>query len=188
MINLTEILTVHRKSGTDKAYFELIRPITDPWKNIDDIIDFVRRWNKRVPIGRNKESIKKTILNLKPKLIQFQSLGLESFEFNEKNETSLFFVFDVLSKTALKTVGTTKLLHGLYPNLFVMWDKGICKKYGCYENAAGYVIFLKLMQELAQSLLREKDKESLTQETGVTIPKLIDEYNWHHFSTSKMFK
>src|SRR3989338_7512930 len=109
----------------DKTYVELILPIKDVWTELDFVIDFVRRWNRRVPIGKNKEKIKHVVLSLKTKFQQLEDFYLEDFDFSEKNKSLIKEIFKELSKTALKSTGTTKLLHGMNPNLFVMWDKGI---------------------------------------------------------------
>jgi hypothetical protein len=76
-------------------------------------------------------------------------------------------------------------MHGINPNLFVMWDQGICIHYGVYPNSAGYVIFMKLMQEEIKGLLKKHSKREIIKNSGRTLPKLIDEYNWKNFRTSK---
>jgi len=169
----------------DEAYKELILPIKDPFENVDSIIEFVRKWNRRVPIGKNKDKIREVIISLKNEFETIKHYNLEDFEFVPKNIEIVKRIFDKLSATALKFTGTTKLMHGMNPNLFVMWDKGICIHYGFYPNSTGYINFMKLMQEKIQEILKNHSKEEIIKETGVSLPKLIDEYNWLNFRTSK---
>lgn len=189
-ITYKDLLEAHESKmiGYDKAYVELILPIKDTWREIDSVIDFVRRWNSRVPVGKNKEKIKEIILSLKSEFDSLKDFNLETFEFNMENIRIVKKIFNTLSKTILKHTGTTKLMHGMNPNLFVMWDKGICITYGVYPNSEGYIIFLKLMQEKILGILKEKRKEYLIKKTGKSLPKLLDEYNWTHFKTSISIK
>lgn len=185
-----ELISAHKEKifQLDKAYIELILPIInkDSWEHLDSILDFVRRWNKRVPIEKNKEKIKKVVLSLRNEFESIKKYNIENFEFNLENINKLKNIFDKLSETVLKSTGTTKLMYAINQNLFVMWDKGICIKYGFYPNSTGYIHFMKLMQEQIKEILKEHNKEKLIEETGRTLPKLIDEYNWINYSTSKM--
>ena len=45
---------------------------------------------------------------------------------------------------------------------------------------------METIQEIAVDLLKEHKREEIFRETNRTIPKLLDEYNWVNFSTSKM--
>ena len=67
-----------------------------------------------------------------------------------------------------------------------MWDNGICEHYGYYHNSVGYGLFLQKMQVIAKLVIVNKKYNK--QQLGITIPKLIDEYNWAKFSTAKMNK
>jgi len=186
-MNYNDLVIAHRSKELefDKTYLELILPIKDSWVELDAVIDFVRRWNRRVPIGKNKDKIKRAVLRLKPKFQQLKKCSLDDFDFSEKNVALIKEIFHELSETALKSTGTTKLLHGLNRDLFVMWDKGICEQYGCYQNENGYILFLRMMQDKARELIKEKTKAEVEKELGRTLAKLIDEYNWMNFRTSK---
>ncbi|MGA1980191.1 MAG: hypothetical protein ABSG99_06485 [Sedimentisphaerales bacterium] len=184
MIPYDELIKITNEHQPDEAY-ELVSPNEDPWCNLDSIIDFVRRWNKRVPIGKNKNKIKAVALNLREEFNAFKNCFIEDFDFTQKNAELIKAIFDTLSETVLKFTGTTKLMHGINPNLFVMWDKGICIHYGVYPNSAGYIIFMKLMQEEIRGLLKKYSKKEIIKNTNRTLPKLIDEYNWKNFRTSK---
>lgn len=175
-----------KEAQYDKAYKELILPTKDSWKELDSIIDFVRRWNKRVPIGKNKDKIKEVILSLRKEFEVFKNCCIENFDFTQENIGLIKKIYDTLSKTVLKSTGTTKLMHGMNPNLFVMWDKGIYDHYGCYPNSTGYIRFMESMQEIIVKILKQHNKEEIIKETNRTLPKLVDEYNWMHFRTSKV--
>ncbi len=187
-ISYEDLIEAHnsKEAQYDKAYKELISSIKDSWQDLDSIIDFVRRWNKRVPIGKNKDKIKEVILSLKEEFEIFKDSCIESFYFTPDNIDLIKKIYDTLSKTVLKSTGTTKLMHGMNPNLFVMWDKGIYDHYGCYPNSVGYIRFMESMQEIIGEILNQHDKEKIIKETNRTLPKLVDEYNWMHFRTSKI--
>jgi hypothetical protein len=185
MIQFDELIKITREYKLDDAYKSVLS-IEDPWKNLDSIIDFVRRWNKRVPIGKNKDEIKNVILSLQDKFSAFKNASIENFEFANESDNLISIIFDDLSRTVLKSTGTSKLMHGINPKLFFMWDKGICIHYGVYPNSAGYVNFMKLMRNEIKELLKGHSKEEILKNTNRTLPKLIDEYNWEHFRTSKL--
>jgi hypothetical protein len=188
MIPYDKLMKIINKPQSDDAYKVVL--LEKPWDNtnLDLIIDFVRRWNKRVPIRKNKNKIKKVVLSLRGKFDVLKNCCIENFSFTEKNKKLVKSIFDALSETALKITGTAKLMHGINPRLFVMWDKGICGHYGVYPNSAGYINFMKLMQEAINELLNEHGKREIVKKTNRTLPKLIDEYNWKYFSTSKYAK
>lgn len=71
---------------------------------------------------------------------------------------------------------TSKALHLVAPNLFMMWDRAIRTHYGFKESGDEYVRFLITMQNWMISLnpmikeFQNRYKKSST--------KIIDEYNW----------
>ncbi len=96
---------------------------------------------------------------------------------------------------------TSKLLHILQPELFVMWDKEIMKEYMIRNhqvsaNGQGYCTYLKLMQQIAHQISIEFQKANLNpprqqnQDPAVylstqmnynppkTLAKYLDEFNW----------
>jgi len=187
-----DLINAHKNYETkfdfDKVYKKLIQPIKDPWADLDSIIEFVRKWNRRVPIGRNKEKIKEVVLSLSKKFGILKNYNIENFEFNQKNIEIVKIIYQKLSETVLRNTGTTKIMHAINTinkNLFIMWDKGICQHYGYYQNSTGYIHFMKEMQENAQKIIKEHNKSDIITKTGITLPKLLDEYNWINYRTSK---
>jgi hypothetical protein len=87
-------------------------------------------------------------------------------------------------------VATSKLLHMINPNLFVMWDNGIAYGYGLKLNGRSYAYdFLpKMKEEVDEAILtymRENasNRSSATSELQIqnsnrTLAKLIDEFNF----------
>ena len=86
-ITYDDLIEAHKSKdmGYDEVYSELILPIKNPWEEIDSIIEFVRRWNSRVPVGRNKDKIKEAVLTLKNEFDSLKHFNLEDFEFNTEN-------------------------------------------------------------------------------------------------------
>ena len=195
-VSYNDLLKIHNAevANFDKAYELILNK--DSWQNLDNVIEFLSKWNTRVPIRRNKEEIKRTIISLKEAFNSLERISLENFNTNEETLKSTERIFEILSKLELKTpsgrpvhlksTGVSKVMHAMNPNLFVMWDNGICEYYGCYPNAKGYIRFMETMQEIARSILKEHKVEEIFKNTNRTLPKLLDEYNWAKFSTSKM--
>jgi hypothetical protein len=194
-ISYEELLKVHedKAENFDKAYYLILNK--NPWQNPDNIIEFLRRWNTRVPIKRNKGKIEGTINSLKSEFDSLKTVKLENFNEKLDNIEITERIFEKLSRIELKTpkgkiirlksTGVSKIMHAINQNLFVMWDNGIAEYYGCATNAKGYIRFMETMQDMCIELLNQHNGNIL-KETGRTIPKLLDEYNWMKFSSSKM--
>ena len=90
----------------------------------------------------------------------------------------------------LGPTGASKAIHLLNPNLFVMWDDGIRKRYKIYKNnATNYIRFLKTMKCLSNKVVHSYCQEFGCSENKAlveiskkadnrTLAKLIDEYNY----------
>jgi len=88
------------------------------------------------------------------------------------------------SKTGARSpVAVAKALHLLAPDFFPLWDDKIARVYECnYSNssqpAKKYLTFMGKMKQIAQAL-----QESVNaKETGKTLLKLIDEYNYAKYT------
>lgn len=194
-ISYDDLLKIHKKNKDfDKAYEPLLN-VKDPWQDIDKVVDFVRRWDQRVPVGRNKDKIMNTLRSLKDKFSLLNGIELECFNCQPANLDLTEKIFKSLSEIKLRTsnrvihlgsIGASKLMHAMNKCLFVMWDNGICKHYGVYPNEKGYLRFMETMQAVAINILKEHKKVEISKETNRTLAKLLDKYNWINFSTSKM--
>jgi len=80
-------------------------------------------------------------------------------------------------------VGVAKALHLIAPNFFPIWDIEISKGYGChwYKSEFApekYIYFCKKIMDFVQYLLDQRIKDK----TGMTLLKIIDEYNYSKFT------
>jgi len=120
--------------------------------------------------------IKKVKSILRPlKKENFRKINFDNYSKEIKKSFKLLSEMKGIQKT-----GTSKILHLLFPKIFVMWD-GYIRKY--YKFGKGdeedYLNFLKLMQKLFPYV---KDYK------GRTAPKLIDEHNFKTISMPKLNK
>ena len=94
-----------------------------------------------------------------------------------------------------ETTGTSKVLHMLNPQLFVMWDNKIRGGYACSESAQSYSCsFLPRIQMVLTKAIKEAEKqlgldhnhaiEKLCQR-GHTLAKVVDEYNYVKFTWAR---
>jgi len=90
----------------------------------------------------------------------------------------------------VKYTGTSKLLHILNPEFFMIWDQAVRHGYGCSYNEEGYFNFLFRSQKEIQELLKtyKADKGNIKNISKKaykgkekTILKLLDEYNWARY-------
>jgi hypothetical protein len=106
-------------------------------------------------------------------------------------------IFDVFADVLVST-GTSKALHILNPNFFVMWDENIRRVgYGCSGTKEGYFNFLcRSQKEISEIIATYKGdfKDSINPGEEIskkmyspfngkskTILKLLDEYNWARY-------
>lgn len=137
-----------------------------------------------------------------PIITNFSKESLISINLSKKVKNDISNIFDAISccpnKQRHEYTDTSKILHAILPNLFVMWDIAIRNGYvgeecdgKCYGN-----IFMPKMQELAiaslDSFLTERggDYKSASQQislitNGSTLAKLIDEFNYVRFTKRK---
>lgn len=81
------------------------------------------------------------------------------------------------------TTGASKMFHMFYPQVFMMWDTKIRKKYGKKTTGEGYVSFLKDNQGFIQNNTVALNKAYPT----TNHVKLMDEYNFaaHSLDTNR---
>ena len=105
----------------------------------------------------------------------FKELENERFETSDFHNLSkkISFIFNKLNPLIQHT-GTSKVMYFKNPNLFVMWDTGIRKKWEIKEVDAktpeGYISFLNLMKK-EFSHIEWKNKE-------ISFARAIDIYNF----------
>jgi hypothetical protein len=149
------------------------------------------------------EQLAKQIRSSKEAFRKLQGKSLLDIDLDDEG------VKDAIKRTyeaaKIKHIGPTaisKILHLLNPEIYVMWDEEIRKKYKkkykITKNAEGYLNFLNRMQvevkealgerakekgcserEIAEEICRELPSKKLGQEySRKTLAKLVDEYNW----------
>jgi len=120
--------------------------------------------------GFNLDNFIETIKKVEGILHSLKNKEFKTIDFNEhSNEIKKAFNLLVKIKGVQKT-GTPKVLHLLFPKIFVMWDSYIRKHYGFKKgDADDYLNFLKLIQKEFSNVKKYK---------GRSVPKLIDEHNY----------
>jgi hypothetical protein len=88
-------------------------------------------------------------------------------------------------KVSYSPVSTAKSLHLLCPRFFPLWDNRIAKGYGCHwENSKNsfedYWKFMNINYEQVASIRNQSPEPESLKEIGIL--KLIDEYNYVHFT------
>jgi len=126
------------------------------------------------------DNFREIVKELKPSFDKFKGKSIEDIDF-DKYEKEIKYIFDKLSDIkGIKYTGTSKLMHLTIPEVFVMWDGYIRKKYGFKKgDSEDYFNFLKLMQnEFSEFCVKEKR----------TLAKCIDEYNYVKFTLPALEK
>lgn len=163
------------------------------------VLKFLNQWKCRIGY-RCVPYLTKALRESAESLHQFDKCRLEITDLDSTKVEVMEAVFRTITsvKAKRRTVGataTSKILHLVNPNFFVMYDREIRLGYGCSGNELGYTNFMKQMKQLANDVLHEYSSrrnlpmdsafQSLAQECGSyskTVPKLLDEYNWIKFN------
>ena len=137
-------------------------------------------------------SVLKEIL---PKLDQLPSKTILEVNLRDQNTSKLICrSFNRLARFGPRKspTGASKMLHIVYPRLFVMWDEAIRGGYGCSKGEGDqYVDFLRRMQRLANYAICQIENECGVSRgeviarlkcDGHTIAKALDEYNYVKFT------
>ena len=89
-----------------------------------------------------------------------------------------------------EATGASKMLHIIYPDLFLMWDRAIRSGYGGYDWI-WYTDFLRRMQRLANLAVEQAMNERCCSRDQAiklltcgehTLAKTLDEYNYVKFT------
>jgi uncharacterized protein YukE len=201
------------------VYFKALEQLEDVRRDVSElrlkehVIDVIRiflvQWGQMArAIEREKPPTDwdKLTKNIKSQRDAFQRLAgkdLLSIDFDEV-AGDIECIYNKLAEVRnIGATATSKILHLLNPEVFVMWDGKIIEKYKeKYEkvggNAKGYVEFLKAVQREVKEAIEEEAKRSgksekqIVEEICTNLPskklgpeysrksltKLVDEYNW----------
>jgi len=172
----------------------------------DNIITFLNAYKCRIA-NKRKNVIAKEICHVFSDFLE---------NFKKFNENKQLVKVDLTDKSIAKSINdvyknlkeikglgptsVSKIMHVLYPDLFVMWDNTI-KKYFEEHNVKNYLDFLiqmkKEMNELIgsyaedQGISEEKAKKELKEKFyggKKTLIKLLDEFNYVNITTNQKTK
>ena len=114
---------------------------------------------------------RKTISEINPVFEKLKDERFETADF-DKLRKDISFIYDKLNEL-VKQTGATKIMYFKNPNLFVMWDTKIRKKWKIpqiHTTAEDYINFLKLMK---QNFIHIK-----WQNKKISLARAIDAYNF----------
>ena len=107
----------------------------------------------------------------------------------ERNRDRIVKLFDELRRTPFKNrkgkakrigpTATSKVLHLLCPDFFIMWDSTIRREYRLRGLGHDYFEFLKQMREIGREVRTEMQRLEKKYERRPV--KLLDQYNWMRF-------
>jgi len=117
------------------------------------------------------KKFRETINKINPVFEKLKDERFETANF-DKLRGDISFIYDEL-KNLVKQTGASKIMFFKNPNLFVMWDMNIRKKWKIpqtHSTAEDYINFLKLMQK-EFSHIKWNNKET-------SLARAIDMYNY----------
>jgi len=137
-----------------------------------------------------------------PIINKYSDESLITIDFSKEVKKDISIIFDSITYCPIKRrrewTDTSKILHAILPNLFVMWDIAIRNNYvgeecdgNCYSN-----IFMPKMKELAITYLDsflidhggtyESANQKITlMAEDTTLAKIIDEFNFVRYTRKK---
>ena len=174
----------------------------DTQKTEEVVLSFLNAWKCRLSYVCSRD-LTKALKDSSKFLVKLRNQSLESVTLKfliDDNDIQEAFGKISSVQAGRRTVGataTSKILHMIIPDLFVMADENTRFGYGCNENEVGYVNFMWRMKLVGDSLLddysntrkvaRDRAFQKLVSEcrsSATALPKLIDEYNWVKYNPS----
>jgi hypothetical protein len=176
--------------------------------NVNDVrnifVEFLNKWGCRL---RNYDNVTATnlknhILDVHPELLPIQNYSILDFDLdipeNRERAEHIFNSFWFYGSPIAKNFGptaTSKVLHIINPDLFIMWDEAIRLHYWIQDNeiidsGRAYIFYLIETKKIAARLVEEcrerfntTDPASLfSEKLNIKPPhslvKFIDEFNW----------
>lgn len=209
-VNKAKELKINSELG-ECIYIEAIKQLTivqndlqllDDVKHVKRIIKpFLSQWGMMVRIAGRKniewDSLGVTLRSLENKFSVIRDEKILSIDLSDpKIHNSISKIYSELGK--IKYIGgptsVSKILHLFNPEVFVMWDNDIKKKYKeknkkISSSVKGYLEFLKCVQSELSEMLEEQSKKTglsmneiedklIEKFNGLTLARIIDMYNW----------
>ena len=173
-------------------------------KDVQEIVlPFLNKWQCRLSY-KCAAGLTEALQSIEPMVKLFRGLKIESADLLRRirfqgEEVDAFMLiqklFDTVSKVKAgrRTVAftaTSKILHMVLPDFFVMADAEIRKMYGCEANGAGYANFMWRMGILARDLLTqaEGNRHKILDSSrwkGRSLTRLLDNYNYTKFTLKR---
>lgn len=192
-------------------YFEALeklKEVQEDLKKLDDVKHvrrviklFLIHWGSMARVVSRKGlkwiELAETLRNLEKEFGELRKRKMLTVDFNDNTvASSIKTIYKKIR--SYKYLGspttTSKILHLLNPEIFVMWDKAIFVSYHRRNNhidysPEGYLEFLKEMQkEITEAVygyktetgkeLNEIERELRERYSNKTLAKIIDESNW----------
>jgi hypothetical protein len=156
------------------AFYDMAMQIVDKFP-LQACIIILATWNIRrfrfvVKSRQNLIKLKNAIDKCKPLFEKIKYENFQNVNFDSIKDT-VAEIYSTLSKIkGVEYTGASKIMHLFNPNLFVMWDSYIRNYYRFKGDAQSYINFQKRMQKKFGTIKWN--------ETGKTLAKAIDEYNY----------
>jgi len=201
----------HMRSGGDASYDRYFAgphlTLDDPLEHVDEagvapIVQFLRDWRARSYYQSHPGLLIDVLRPVWPDLKALRTSTLLSVDLSPHGPSAkrVSAVFSAVEQGTCgehtvprQTVAASKLLHILHPELFVMWDSAVIRALERQHNLhrtlrceGGYILFLRLMQDVARRAVHECIQRHGTDEAGSvsrlcpcghSLAKVIDEYN-----------
>jgi hypothetical protein len=193
-------------------YVDLILDKRWIWENLiaisdadveDIVIKFLRRWKIRNTQRIKRDKLHETlhVLDEFARILQnFELLDIDLFKNDGRGGDIFTLIMDMYNSIdkvyGIGPTSTSKILHGINPFLFMMWDNKIRLGYGRGENGVGYIGFLHDSQLIIKNVITscqrktgceiEAAKEMIIEgadtHTRMSLVKLLDQYNFMKFA------
>jgi len=185
----------YRKWSENEVWrkFDFSKPLNE--RDIDQIITFLDKWggmarvNGKIKKQMGKDKMYKELIKasqINQSLFSYlKNLEFEDFDFKKAatkecvhGKTYKDVIEEIFEnfENVIKHTSSSKIMHMVNPNLFVMWDKNIRDSWGCSANARGYFNFLIRMQLEFEELVKDYIKVKGVSKTKGT-DKLLNELN-----------
>jgi len=203
-----------QREPRDRFYFEYVNSRDEvAWSSdvgpndveIEKLLTFLNQWSTRCPSDADaRVSFRLAYLEVLPLLRALQGHTLLETGFDGAVAEGMSVsravgsIFEKIASSGSRyeSTGTSKILHVLYPPLFVMWDSAIRGGYAVNGRSGDYAErFLPRIQregrEAVDSYIAERKAGPSTAVReleglcgGRALTKLIDEYNYCRFTLS----
>lgn len=176
-----------------RAYANLILKKRRLWENLDRaspeqirkvIIKFLTLYRVRNTKRIKPKMLKKKIQNIADCLKRLKNKELLSIDLSGYKEDIINTYNGIDSCPGIGATAVSKILHGINPNLFMIWDDTIRIKYRCRDAPEDYFDFLVHSQKFLRKI-PPNERKRLKTTFKRSLPKLLDEFNFVKFTREK---